>query len=301
MKRILLFFLALFLLLPLFVAQAAAASPGPSSSSVTVSSIVYGPPPATAPTIDGPTNGRQFTSSQQVVNGTCTVGLMVRVFKNSTFAGSTICASGGTYSILLNLTVGSNELVARQYDNLNQSSPDSNVVTVTYTPPKPPAGVTTVSVGQLTLVCDYSASNAFVDQVFHLSCRLTGGVAPYAISVDWGDGTSSVIVRDSQGNFSLEHTYKSAGNYLVKINGTDKEGANVYLQLAIIVNGKKDILSQITAPLYQCKPDILWPLVTLMMLLLLILITSYFIGRQRGEKLELEELREQHRLKKPPK
>lgn len=269
---------------------------------ININSIVYGPPPATAPTIDVPADGLRFNDSLITVSGTCITGLTVRVFRNNIFGGSTICNAGGSYSLQINLQVGSNQLVARQYDGLNQASPDSNIVNVTYSPPpqSPSTPAAPQAVVQLQLSCDYATTKGFVDQTFKLPCQITGGVPPYAVSINWGDGTNSVVALDTAGRFMLEHTYKSAGNYLIKIQATDKPGEDAFLQIAVVITGKQDLFSKLTEPLYQCKPDIIWPLLLLLLLLLMILLTSYMIGKRQGEREELEELRRLHRLKNPP-
>jgi hypothetical protein len=267
---------------------------------------VYGPPPATAPTIDVPATGQVFTTGLQTVSGTCITGLTVRVFSNAIFGGSSIC-NANAYSLQTNLLAGRNDLIARQYDGLNQASPDSNLVTVYYNPPTPPPVPVTPphtvaqAAAQLVLTCDYSAYKAFADQSFSLPCQIDGGVAPYAISIDWGDGTSSVVVRSTSGGFVLEHKYISAGNYIAKISASDKNGNTAFLQMAIVVSGKQDIFSKIVEPIYQCKPDILWPLLLILLVALAILVTSYHLGKRKGEREELEELRKLHRLKNPPK
>ena len=55
--------------------------------------------------------------------------MLVKLFKNNVFAGSVQCEDG-SYSIKTDLFVGTNELVARVYDDLDQPGPDSNVLTV---------------------------------------------------------------------------------------------------------------------------------------------------------------------------
>lgn len=299
MKRLILVLLAAILLLVFVTVK-------PVLADTDVNLIVFGPPPTTAPTIDEPTTGQVFNGSSITVTGTCITGLTVRIFRNTVFGGSSICALGGNYSIQMDLVVGQNSLVARQYDAVNQPSPDSNIVLVSYIlPPVPPPinpPITRAAiVAQLILTCDYSSRQAFVGAAFYLPCQISGGIAPYAVSIDWGDGSSDVLVRDSNGNFVLSHIYKSSGNFLIKIKATDKNGSLAYLQTVASVGGRQDIFSRITAPLYQCKPEILWPLLALLLLILLILITSFKIGKREGERKELEDLRAQHRLKSPPK
>lgn len=290
-------------LLPNFAPAKAA---GPQSGSINVNSIVYGPPPATAPTIDNPANNDRFTQNLIAVSGTCLPGLTVRVFSNNVFVGSTICSGSGNYNMQINLFLDRNDLIARQYDGLNQPSPDSNLVTVYYTLPivppnqtvKPP---TITRENQLIINYDYSVSGAHAGSQFNLPFQIIGGTGPYAISIDWGDGTSDVYTRDENGSYSMDHVFDHRGNYVVTIRVADKSGQHAYLQTLIIVTGNNDIGSKILEPLYQCKPDILWPVVAGLGLLLLIILLTYLLARQHGENVEYKELEKEGKLKKTPK
>ncbi len=59
------------------------------------------------------------------MSGICPGDLLVKIFKNNVFAGSVQCKNG-SYSIVIDLFSGQNELVARVYDALDQPGPDSN-------------------------------------------------------------------------------------------------------------------------------------------------------------------------------
>ncbi|MBA3758557.1 hypothetical protein H0X10_02920, partial [Candidatus Saccharibacteria bacterium] len=104
----------------------------PQSGSVGIEGKLSAPPPTTGATISVPTNGQGFRTLPITVSGICQNDLLVKVFKNNVFAGSVVC-KGGSYSIIIDLFNGQNELVARVYDALDQAGPDSNVVTVVYT------------------------------------------------------------------------------------------------------------------------------------------------------------------------
>jgi hypothetical protein len=56
---------------------------------------------------------------------------LVKIFKNNVFGGSVQC-DRGNFSLQSDLFVGTNELVARVFDELDQPGPDSNIVTVTF-------------------------------------------------------------------------------------------------------------------------------------------------------------------------
>ncbi len=70
--------------------------------------------------------------------------------------------------------------------------------------------------------------------------EIVGGTSPYQLSIDWGDGTISNIVRHDQTQFTISHVYTVAdpsGVYDVVIKATDARGATTILQLAAVVRG----------------------------------------------------------------
>jgi len=111
-------------------ASALGSSQNPQSGSVGLEGTVAGPPPANAPTVSTPGNGQTVSHTPITVAGLCANGLLVKVFVNNIFTGSAQC-TGGSYSIQSDLFSGRNDIVVRQYDALDQSSPDSNLVSVT--------------------------------------------------------------------------------------------------------------------------------------------------------------------------
>lgn len=234
---------------------------------IDVSGLVVGPPPAMAPTIDIPTQNTTFTQKLIDVKGGCIAGLVVRIFRNAIFAGSTLCQNTNTYSLQIDLTENRNDLVARQYDTLNQSSPDSNTVTVYFAPPSKqphlpgdeptpgqpspqspsgggtpaaPSGPAETSQFQLIIDYDYSFRGITVNIPLHLPVHFSGGTPPYAVSVSWGDGSQSVISRETAEQFFVDHTYKQPGAYAVKLSVSDKNGNQAFLQFVLIVNGQNN-------------------------------------------------------------
>lgn len=70
-----------------------------------------------------------------------------------------------------------------------------------------------------------------------LPIQITGGAAPYALSIDWGDGLTDhkTVVDDKY--YSYQHTYKNAGMFTVKLTTTDAKGVTSFLQTVVQVNG----------------------------------------------------------------
>jgi hypothetical protein len=201
------------------------------SGSVGIEGRISSPPPSQAATISIPTNGQSFTSLPVTVSGLCTGDVLVKLFKNNVFAGSAQCTNG-SYSLIIDLFSGQNDLVARVFDALDQSGPDSNTVTVTYSDPRQGTP------SRVSLTSNFAKRGANPGQLLTWPIILSGGTGPYAISVDWGDGkTPDLISQTFPGTFNIQHTYDNPGVYNIIVKATDKDGGTAFLQLVGVANG----------------------------------------------------------------
>lgn len=199
--------------------------------SVGIEGQISAPPPTTAATISIPRSGQVFNTLPVTVSGICPNGLLIKLFKNNVFAGSVQCTNG-SYSLIIDLFDGQNELVARVYDALDQAGPDSNVVSVTYNADKPRFN------GRVSLTSTYAKKGANPGQVLIWPIAISDGSGPYAISVDWGDGKPPDLISQAfPGTFNIQHVYDNPGIYNIIIKATDNDGGVAYLQLVGIANG----------------------------------------------------------------
>ena len=201
------------------------------SGSVGLQGTISSPPPSQAATITIPHDGQAFTQLPITVSGLCPDGLLIKLFKNNVFAGSTQCTKG-SFSLQTDLFTGQNELIARDYDALDQAGPDSNKVTVSFTDASQGAGT------RISLTSNYAKRGANPGQALTWPIILSGGIGPYAISVDWGDGkTPDLLSQQFPGTFTIQHTYNSPGVYNIIVKGSDHNGGVAYIQLVGIANG----------------------------------------------------------------
>lgn len=234
LKYLLLSFVLSLGLLASFASQASALiyPTNPQSGSVGLQGTIPSPPPSIGATITTPTNGQVFTTQPITVAGLCPSNLLIRLFDNNVFIGSATC-SNGSYSITASLFDGQNQLVVIDYDALNQAGPQSNIVTVTYNNPNPGAGP------GITLTSSYARIGANPGSTLTWPIIISGGVQPYAISVDWGDSSAAELVsQPNAATFNIEHVYATAGVYKVLIKATDTAGDIAYLQLVGVSNGQ---------------------------------------------------------------
>jgi hypothetical protein len=252
-----------------------------SSGSVGLQGTISAAPPKTGATITVPSNGASFSSLPITVSGLCPTGLLVKLFANNVFVGSVQCTTG-SYSLQVNLFSGQNDLVARVYDALDQAGPDSNTVTATFN------DALFAQFGtQISLTSIYAERGAPPGQELDWPIILTGGTAPYAISVDWGDGsTTDLISQANAGNLTIKHTYKTTGIYKVIIKATDKNGDTAFLQLVGDATGATQQNSSGKSSTTTIKTEVIWwPC----LLMLPLIVASFWVGRRN----ELYSLRKQ--------
>lgn len=248
-------------------------APGPSSGSTGLQGKISSPPPASAPTILSPSNGQSFTNIPITVSGLCS-SQTVKIFDTNVFVGAAQCKNG-SYVLKVDLFSGKNDLVARQYDALDQQSPDSNKVSVTFVDAQFAKFGTRV-----TLTSPYARLGANPGDTLTWPIVISGGNGPYAISVDWGDDEpASLQSAASPGTINIQHVYNSAGTYNVIIKATDKNGTIAFLQLVGVANGAvtaKNTNNTTTNPCPQTKV-LWWPL----MILLVLVVVAFFLGRRQ--------------------
>lgn len=206
------------------------ASAQSSDGSIGIEGTIPTAPPAIPATISNPGNGAVFTELPITVQGVCSGDLIVKLFRNGVFAGSAQCQNG-SYTIQTDLFSGTNELVAIVFDALDQEGPPSNTVTVTYDDE-----VDTLE--RVGLTSNYARRGANPKEDLVWPVIVSGGVGPYAISVDWGDGTTDLLSVALPGEFNISHAYQNSGVYTIIVKATDSQGSTAYLQLVGVANGE---------------------------------------------------------------
>jgi hypothetical protein len=231
--------LALFVFIQPALALTPIPTPAPQPGSVGLEATKAKAPPTQGATITTPGSGASFSTSPITVNGICPADLLVQVYDNGVMVGSVMCANG-SFSIQVSLFAGTNELSASVFDDLGQTGPISNVVTITYT------NTNFAQFGSLiTLTTSYGRRSAPAGVTpLEWPLQLSGGQGPYAFSLDWGDGSKPDLKSQAlSGIVTISHEYKNAGIYKVNVIATDVKGASAFLQVIAVSSGKVDASS----------------------------------------------------------
>lgn len=263
--------------LAMFAAPLSALAVTSQSGSVGLQGKVPAPAPSQAPTISVPSNGQSFSSLPITVSGFCVNNTTVEIYKNGVFAGSTPC-QGSSYRLQIDLFDGRNDLVAKEYDDLNQYGPDSATVTVNFSSPVPSIGP------RITLTSEFSKRGANPGSILNFPVSLSGGTGPYAISVDWGDKSKPDLISQQIGGvLNLQHTYAQSGVYNILIRATDANGNAAFLQVVGIGNGpiQKTGSNSTSGIITNEKTKIIWwPIIVLFILMII----AFYVGQR--QKLE---------------
>lgn len=277
-------FLALLLFaMPQVSAQSQSLPPGftplttqnPKANSFGMEGKISAPPPTQGATITAPSGGQTYTTPLITVSGSCPKGLLVEILDNGVMVGSTFCENG-SFSVLISLFAGQNDLSARVIDDLGQVGPPSNVVTVNFN-----NGQFTAFGAIITLTSNYSRRAADPGSTLTWPLQLSGGTGPYAFSIDWGDGSElQLMSQATAGLINISHVYKSAGIYRVTIKVVDANGATGFLQVIAVANGdaQAKIVNTDEKPAkIEYRNKILWIPAALVFFLLL---PAFWLGRR---------------------
>jgi hypothetical protein len=250
--------------------------PAPQAGSYGLEATKTQPAPTTGATISVPGSG-SASSSPITVGGICPSNLLVEIFDNGVMEGAEDC-NNGSFSIKIDLFNGQNSINAMVYDNLNQAGPASNTVTINFASPSYAA------YGQeLTLTSSYGRIGVDPGNALNWPIQISGGSGPYALSINWGDGSPAQLMSQlGGGTINIGHTYNNSGIYNISVEATDHNGLVAFLQLVAVANGNVPATSTTTNVKDQSAantPTSSTSLALPAIFCLFMLLPSFFLGR----------------------
>ncbi len=266
----------------------AMAQAGEGDTSGGGSAGIFASVPAKVPdatTIASPKSGTQVDTIPLTVSGACTAGALVKVFKNGVVAGATTCKPSGSYSLPIDLFFGTNTLIAQAYNIQDVSGPSSLAVGVQFVPASGPLATqfqhfddSTAAANQLFVKAD-AFHQAIGAEDTQWKLELVGGTAPYAVTVSWGDGKSSVYSRMQGGFFDVRHRYASrSGNFDVVVKVADSTSKTAFIQLVAVG-------TTVAAAGGQAAPSriiaVAWPILVLMAAV----VAAFWVGERYEKRL----------------
>ena len=236
-----------------------------ASGNVQVGLVVNGPPPTEGAVITSPINGFNIININPTpVSGTCAANTFVVVYNDGSLSSSTICQPDSTFTVNVQLHEGTNVLSAKNFDNLNQPGPLTPTVTVTFTSVQavadvpqptlpdnpviipgvtegisecadytPPANLPVGGEPRVAVVCVPRSIEKNAEH--RIGVLVWGGTPPYAVSVAWGSGQSTLVSLDAPGYKTIKVSYASSGIYSINIQVTDRGSSSTTGQSAIEV------------------------------------------------------------------
>lgn len=232
-----------------------------NATDIKVSARVAGLPPSVPATIDAPTEGQTFNAMPVTVSGTCPPLSYVAIFSNSISRGIALCNGSNEYSLQITLLPNENELIAHVYNLADEEGPESDPINVFYDVPPPPPSPEPSTPSQpgsnqssprpqtepFLITTEFKVRGYLVGDKVEWPIKAMGGKLPYAVSVDWGDGSSSVYSRSQSGELNVSHQYSSPGpdqgSYTVKITASDANGNSTSLQFFVFVTDTKTLIT----------------------------------------------------------
>ena len=127
----------------------------------------------------------------------------------------------------------------------------------------------------LVISGDYKYDIHYTGEPFTWKLQVSGGAAPYSITVNWGDGETTTF-ESIDGVLNLSHAFAKGGNYQPIVQVTDLTGALVTLQLSAVVKDRLQIVA-VASPLMDDIARYLWLLWPVYGIILLMLI-SFWLG-----------------------
>ena len=275
------------------------------ADSYDVTAKVSAPLPPDVPLLLTPENNSVIAvaSNTVLITGKCPAvipPLIAVLIRTDTTIGTGSCDSLGIFRVAITLVLGVNVIRAKFINITGDSTIIGDLITLTYNPPAATANnnppVTNATSSALKLVFDPDTVVIKTKETTTIQFTISGGTAPYAVTIDWGDGTTQLLHYDVAGGKALGHIYTTIQSRPVRIRISikDASGASLKQERAVVSFERPTVpSSQPNNSLFRSKLMFFWG--GAVVALLAILFAMHSAG-YAGLAHVVE-----HRLKKPKK
>ena len=222
-----------------------------------VSATVPAPIPPTAAVFHAKFNSLKTTQSALTITGECPVitpAVIIALYSNSSFLGSSVCQNDGTFSVDALLFEGEQTITAQVVTITGQTGLTSDPIVITYTPPSPPvadspqtqtpaaslysgASIHRLAQGGAPFIYIQAAKPFIIYRVglpATVSFRIDGGTLPYTVTIAWGDGdTMSQTITDSD-EHTYQHLFMGDTSSPATVTVTDSVGQQLVRNFAVV-------------------------------------------------------------------
>lgn len=216
------------------------------AENITVTASILAPLPSSAAEITYPANQARLHTPTVKVAGNCTGNTYVMLYRNGIFSGNANCGPMITsFQIQTDLSIGINKFYTRVFNVTDNEGPQSTTIDVFYDLPagSQKSSITvkpSVTVKPLTINHTYEYKIYRSDKPSDWNLSISGGVSPYALTVDWGDGDTSTVLRSNTNVFKISHAYALVDSTIwaentIKISAVDSKETVANLQLSALV------------------------------------------------------------------
>ena len=194
------------------------------AASLSIASVLSTPPPSGAPILTLPAAGSTFTDPTVHFEGICPISeppAAVALYDSSSLLGSAACRADGTFALDADITPDTRAITAGVVSVSGDAGAKSTPLSIRYLAP----AHKTTSRTPVAVLSDQSVIAYDMKTMGAWKGYFVGGVAPYTVTVDWGDGKTQSYENVSGEQQTFLHGYTSSSAREVMITVRDKTGA----------------------------------------------------------------------------
>ena len=195
-----------------------------------------------------PLSGTSYDHNLITISGNCPVtnpAILISIWRKNQVIGTAQCDEVGTYRLSVTLLPGINVLVPKVVTVTGGEGKEGAEITVTYNAPVSETTKTTREIvtnapdasatpSQLILTSNVSYVVFSANSTVLVDSIINGGVKPYNLTVDWGDGNIETLAIDKTGSYTHSHKYLDTLTRRITFRVFDSANNSALLQITAV-------------------------------------------------------------------